>query len=55
MQAPPSKHQPRTVSAAILVADQELRDRIRECGLTGGLLGDPPPGRSALDQKRGGA
>ncbi|WP_407146266.1 hypothetical protein [Bradyrhizobium sp. ORS 86] len=30
----------------------ELRLRILECGLTGGVFGDPPPGRSALDQRR---
>jgi hypothetical protein len=37
-----------------LVADAELRDRIAERGLTAGILGDPPPGRSALDLKRAG-
>ena len=26
--------------------------RIAERGVTGGLLGDPPPGRSAFDQRR---
>ncbi len=51
LQAPPSAKLPRTVSVGVLMADQELRDRIRERGLTGGLLGDPAPGRSALDQR----
>jgi hypothetical protein len=37
-----------------LVFDQELRDRIRERGLTGGFFGDPMPGRSALDKMRAG-
>jgi hypothetical protein len=35
-----------------LVADAELRARIETLGPTGGLLGDPLPGRSALDEKR---
>ncbi|ODM77777.1 SANT/Myb-like DNA-binding domain-containing protein [Bradyrhizobium elkanii] len=30
----------------------ELLARIAERGLTGGVLGDPPPGRSALDERR---
>lgn len=29
----------------------ELCARIAERGLTGGVLGDPPPGRSALDER----
>jgi hypothetical protein len=29
----------------------DLCARIAECGLTGGVLGDPPPGRSALDER----
>jgi hypothetical protein len=29
----------------------ELCQRIAERGLTGGYLGDPPPGRSALDER----
>ena len=33
----------------------ELRDRIIERGLTGGVFGDPPPGRSALDERRAAA
>ncbi|MET3991656.1 hypothetical protein ABID65_003296 [Bradyrhizobium sp. S3.9.2] len=32
----------------------ELRLRIAERGLTGGVFGDPPPGRSALDQRANG-
>lgn len=46
---PPSA---RTMRTAILVADAELRARCEVLGLTGGLLGDPLPGRSALDQRR---
>jgi hypothetical protein len=48
---PPS---PTVVATARLVLDAELRNRIAERGITGGLLGDPPPGRSALDEKRAG-
>lgn len=32
----------------------EMLVRIGTQGITGGLLGDPPPGRSALDKKRAG-
>lgn len=32
-------------------ADADLRGRIARQGLTAGFLGDPPPGRSALDQR----
>src|SRR4051794_19080156 len=39
----------RAVPYHILRADAELRGRIAISGLTGGLLGDPAPGRSALD------
>jgi hypothetical protein len=46
---PPSA---RTMRTAILVADAELRARCEVLGLTGGLFGDPLPGRSALDQRR---
>lgn len=46
---PPSA---RTMRTAILVADAELRARCEVLGLTGGLLGDPLPGRSALDRRR---
>jgi hypothetical protein len=42
----------RTISTAALIADNELRTRIAILGATGGLLGDPMPGRSALDEKR---
>jgi hypothetical protein len=31
-----------------------MRARIAERGLTGGWFGDPPPGRSALDELRSG-
>lgn len=34
-------------------ADADIAARIRRQGLTAGFLGDPPPGRSALDQRRG--
>lgn len=33
-------------------ADSDLRARIARQGLTAGFLGDPPPGRSALDKRR---
>lgn len=33
-------------------ADADIAARIRRQGLTAGFLGDPPPGRSALDQKQ---
>ena len=36
----------------ILTWNRTLRDRIAAQGVTAGVLGDPPPGRSALDQKR---
>lgn len=32
--------------------DNDLRARIASQGITAGFLGDPPPGRSALDQLR---
>lgn len=38
-----------------LLFDQEIRERIAERGLTGGMFGDPPPGRSMLDKKLAGA
>jgi hypothetical protein len=44
----------RTTSTANLVMDAELRSRIEVQGVTAGLLGDPMPGRSALDRKRAG-
>ncbi len=34
-------------------ADADIAARIRRQGVTAGFLGDPPPGRSALDQRRG--
>ena len=46
--APPSA---RRVSTHVLIADSELRSRIALQGLTAGLLGDPLPGRSALDER----
>jgi len=43
----------RTVSTSALRYHAELLQRVAHAGgLTAGLLGDPPPGRSALDQKR---
>lgn len=44
----------RTTSTAKLVMDAELRSRIEVQGVTAGLLGDPMPGRSALDRKLAG-
>lgn len=44
----------RRVSTYVLVADAELRARIALQGLTAGIFGDPPPGRSALDEKKRG-
>lgn len=35
-------------------ADNDIRARIARQGLTAGFLGDPPPGRSALDQREAG-
>jgi hypothetical protein len=50
----PGPYRPaRHVSTSVLIADADLRGRIATQGLTAGLFGDPPPGRSALDQKRG--
>lgn len=45
-------HVKRTSTQAYLFA-AEMRARIGSQGITAGLLGDPPPGRSALDEKRG--
>lgn len=42
------------VSTARLKADAEMRARIEILGVTGGLLGDPLPGRSVLDKRRAG-
>lgn len=44
----------RSTSTARLQWDAELRARIEVLGITGGMLGDPAPGRSALEQKRAG-
>lgn len=44
----------RATSTAKFVMDAELRARIEVQGVTAGLLGDPLPGRSALDRKRAG-
>lgn len=41
-----------SISTAKLVMDAELRSRIEVMGITGGLLGDPLPGRSALDRRK---
>ena len=48
----PASLRPRRMSTAILIADADLRARIAVQGLTAGLLGDPMPGRSALDQRK---
>lgn len=50
--ARPAKPSARSTSTARLVMDAELRSRIELQGITAGLLGDPMPGRSALDRKR---
>jgi hypothetical protein len=44
----------RTAALEVLRAEAELRARIAERGLTGGLFGDPAPGRSALDRRLAG-
>lgn len=44
----------RSTSTARLLMDAELRSRIELQGVTAGLLGDPMPGRSALDRKHAG-
>lgn len=41
-------HRPRYIHEA----DMDIIARIDRQGLTAGFLGDPPPGRSALDQKQ---
>jgi hypothetical protein len=54
-QAPPTVPEPRQMALSRLQASAELLARIQhDRGLTAGLLGDPPAGRSALDQKRAG-
>lgn len=40
-----------SISTAKLVMHAELQSRIEVLGVTGGLLGDPLPGRSALDKR----
>ncbi len=50
---PPPEPSPRSFRLAILAQDAELRNRIAIQG-PNGILGDPLPGRSALDQKRQG-
>lgn len=47
---PLAVHRPRYFHAA----DNDIRSRIARQGLTAGFLGDPPPGRSALDQREAG-
>jgi hypothetical protein len=46
--AVPNEHRPRYFHEA----DADIAARIDRQGITAGLLGDPPAGRSALDQKR---
>jgi hypothetical protein len=41
----------RSASLDVLRTDADLRARIAERGLTGGVFNDPPPGRSALDER----
>jgi hypothetical protein len=53
-QAAPSPSPSRAVKTSTLVADAEIRARIAIQG-PNGLLGDPLPGRSALDQRKAGA
>lgn len=53
VQAAPAPPSVRRVSTAALIADAELRTRIALQGITAGLLGDPLPGRSALDRREG--
>ncbi|TFV34569.1 hypothetical protein E4K66_30865 [Bradyrhizobium frederickii] len=49
---PPAEHGGyRAVDLDALRERAELLLRIAERGLTGGVLGDPPPGRSALDER----
>lgn len=49
--APVIGRQARGAALECLRDAAELRLRIAERGVTGGLLGDPPPGRSALDER----
>jgi hypothetical protein len=41
-----------STTTAMLKLGAEMRDRIGAQGLTAGWFGDPPPGRSALDERR---
>jgi len=43
-----------TTSTQSLLFAAEMRNRIDPRNITAGLLGDPPPARSALDRKRAG-
>lgn len=52
LQAAPGPAPLRAASTSKLVMDAELRARISEQGITAGLLGDPRPGRSALDRMK---
>jgi hypothetical protein len=54
-QLAPKDDQRANTSTFRYVMDAELRARIELVGITAGLLGDPLPGRSALDAKRAGA
>jgi len=47
------EHRHATSTQALQFA-AEMLHRVGEQGVTAGLLGDPPPGRSALDRKRAG-
>ncbi|MCK1460921.1 hypothetical protein IVB34_21795 [Bradyrhizobium sp. 2] len=53
--APVIKREARGASLDGLREWNELRARIAERGLTGGMFNDPAPGRSALDQRAGAA
>jgi hypothetical protein len=55
MQAQPGPDPQRAIPTSKLILDAELRARISEQGITAALLGDPRPGRSALDRKRANA
>lgn len=48
----PTDYARSSISTAALRMDSELRARIEIMGVTGGLLGDPLPGRSALDRRK---
>jgi len=50
-QAAPSARTKAPASRCALLIDAELRARIEVQGITAGLLGDPLPGRSALDRR----